>query len=483
MPPSTTLSSWLRDWVRKYRLPLLLFIVLAIAVQIPAALSTNGRITLFALGMATILWTTTSINTAYVAICTVSFIILLGGGTQELLFDSLSSDIVWLMIGTFILGGALQVTGLAGRLTLALLLRAKTVGGLFWLLATALQPLALFIPSTSGRASVTLPVFRSLAGYINDSKIVKALALLMPMIILVSSVSTLIGAGSHLIAVDLLKQFSGENISFLQWILWGLPFGIVSSYCSCWVLLRLFLSKEQRLSSVNTDAIKMEVGLAGNSTSQTSFSNSEKRTIGIVFVMIVGWLTESLHGLDIAMITILGVLVLTMPRLGVITWKEGLKHVSWNLIVFVGAALAIGQSLIDSGASNWIKDSLFAATQSLNGQSTFAVLVAVIILSLTSHIYMTSHTTRAVVMVPPLLYLASALELNPIAVLFIGTVGMDYCLTFPVSSKALLLFQELETETFAPRDLLRLSAVLIVLHALLMIGFYYGYWQWTGLEL
>ncbi|MBH5316260.1 anion permease [Paenibacillus sp. GSMTC-2017] len=479
----TQIVSFIRSGVHTYRLSFILLIILSVAIQLPTSLSTDGKITLFALGMATILWTTTSINSAYIAIGMVSIIILLGGGKQELLFHSLSSDIVWLMIGTFILGGALQVTGLAGRLTLTLLNRAKTVGGLFWLLATALQPLALFIPSTSGRASVTLPVFRSLAGYLNDAKITKALALLMPTIILVSTVSTLIGAGSHLIAVDLLTKVSGEGISFIQWILWGLPFGIVSSYCSCWVLLRLFLTKEQRQSSINTNTLITAIKNNSHSNSENSFSTHEKRTLGIVLLMIIGWLTESIHGLEIAMVTIIGVLILTMPKFGVISWKDGLKHVSWNLIIFVGAALALGQSLIDSGASDWIKDSLFAATQSLDGQSTFAVLVVVILLSLTSHIYMTSHTTRAIVMVPPLLFLASALELNPVAVIFIGTIGMDYCLTFPVSSKALLLFQETETETFAPRDLLRLSAVLIVVHALLMVGFYYGYWQWTGLKL
>lgn len=199
--------------------------------------------------------------------------------------------------------------------------------------------------------------------------------------------------------------------------------------------------------------------------------------------MITGWMTEPWHGLDIALVSLLGAIALTLPGLGVITWKRGLRHVSWNLILFVGAAMALGESMLDSGASDWIKDGLLSMTSSMDGASTFVILVAITVLSLTCHIYMTSHTTRAVVMIPPLLYLSSAMELNPVAVLFISIVGMDYCLTFPVSSKALLMFQEMETDTFRPGDLLRLSSVLILLHALLIIGFYYGYWQWTGLRL
>ena len=60
---------------------------------------------------------------------------------------------------------------------------------------------------------------------------------------------------------------------------------------------------------------------------------------------------------------------------------------------------------------------------------------------------------------------------------------MDYCLTFPVSSKALLLYAEIDDDTFEPPDLLRLSAVLLPAHVPLIIVFYYGYWQFVGLTL
>ncbi len=120
-------------------------------------------------------------------------------------------------------------------------------------------------------------------------------------------------------------------------------------------------------------------------------------------------------------------------------WKDGLKSVSWNLIIFVGAALALGNALIDSGAAQWIIDQLFALS-GIAGASSGLLILAFI--SLTSHVYMTSHAARAVALVPPVLYLAGSLGLDPTAVLFISTVRMDYCLTFPVSSKALLMFQE-----------------------------------------
>jgi di/tricarboxylate transporter len=152
------------------------------------------------------------------------------------------------------------------------------------------------------------------------------------------------------------------------------------------------------------------------------------------------------------------------------------------LIIFVGAALVLGEALIESDAAQWIIDRLFVASGIVEADSRLLILLVLSLISLTSHIYMTSHSARAVALVPALLYLGNSLQLNLVAVLFISTVGMDYCLTFPVSSKALLMFQELEEETYKPSDLLRLSSVLLLVHLGLIILFYYTYWNWIGLQ-
>ncbi|HEY9695579.1 MAG TPA: SLC13 family permease [Oculatellaceae cyanobacterium] len=459
-------------WVVDAALPLALTITAGIAVLLPASLPIQARLALFAFILAAILWSTTSISADYIALLTMMLLILAGGSPQEQLFDALASDVVWLMIGAFILGGAVQKTGLAARLTQLVVARAKTVRSVFWLLTTVLIPLSFLIPSTSGRAAVAIPVFRSIADAAQDRKIIRALAILMPTIILVSTIVALVGAGSHLVANDLLNQISKQRISFTQWALYGLPFGTAASYASCWVVMRLFLDKNRLDRSLEIPQFK-----------QKPLSVAEWKTLIVVGVMMALWLTESWHGLEIATVSVVGALVLTLPGFGVLKWKEGLKAVSWNLIIFVGAALVLGRALIDSGAAQWIIDQIFAISNIASAESRPLILLLLAFISLTSHIYMTSHTARAAALVPALLYLGSSLQLNPVAVLFIGTVGMDYCLTFPVSSKALLMFQELEGETYQPSDLLRLSAVLLIVHLVLIMLFYYGYWRWIGLKL
>lgn len=463
-------------WVVGAILPLTLLVVAGVAVSLPETLAFEARMALFGFAFATILWSTTKLNSAYVALGAVMLTIVLGGAEQEELFDSLASDVVWLMIGAFVLGGAMRVTGLAGRLTGVVVKRAKTVRGVFWMITTVLIPLSFFIPSTSGRAAVVMPVFNSISEAAGDRKITRALALLMPTVILVATISTLIGAGSHLIAIDLLDEISGESISFAQWAMWGVPFGAAASYISCGIIMKMFLDKDRLARELRPGARREEAEAA-------PFSRDERVALFVLLAMVGLWLSEALHGVEIATVTVAGALLLTFPVVGVMKWKDGLKAVSWNLIIFVGAALALGNALIESGAAQWIIDNLFTLSGVAGIESTFLILLVIGFISLTSHIYMTSHAARAVALVPPFLYLAGSLDLNATAVLFISTLGMDYCQTFPVSSKALLMFQEQETETFQPADLLRLSAVLLIVHILLVVVFYYGYWQWTGLAL
>ncbi len=456
-----------KSWI----LPITLILIVEIVLLLPSSLTMEAKWSLFGFCCAIILWITTTINSAYIALGSVLFLIISGTAKQELLFDSLASDVIWLMIGSFILGRALQVTGLAEKMTCFVVNRARNISSLCWVLTMIIQILAFFIPSTSGRAAVVLPVFQVISKEIGSRRITKALAILMPTVILVSTSSTIIGAGSHLIALDMLKEFNNKNITFIEWLIWGLPFGIVMSFICCRVVLFLFLDKEEVKTKLQQKEVKFNL------------SRDEKYTISILTAMVIFWLTEWLHGLEIATVTIMGVFLLTLPKLGVMQWKDSLKGVSWNLILFVGAAIALGKSLMDSGAAKWIMQRLFSVTELIDKQSIFIVLLVIVILSVTSHLYITSHTTRAVIFIPPLLYFASSIQLNEIAVLFLGIVGMNYCLTFPVSSKALLLFQESGRETFQPQDLLKLSSYLSVIYIVTMILFYYMYWQWVGLSL
>ena len=87
-PPRQRQFRWVVDAV----LPLTLTIVAGIAVLLPAALPTEARLSLFAFALAVILWSTTSLNAAYVALATVMILIISGGSEQEALYEALGDQ-------------------------------------------------------------------------------------------------------------------------------------------------------------------------------------------------------------------------------------------------------------------------------------------------------------------------------------------------------------------------------------------------------
>ncbi len=126
-------------WVVDAILPFSLVIVVGIGVVLPQTLPTPARVAMFAFALAAILWSTTSLNAAYVALGVTVLMVLAGGSPQERLFDALASDVIWLMIGAFVLGAAIQSTGLAARLTNLVVGRARKVSSIFWLLTDVTQ--------------------------------------------------------------------------------------------------------------------------------------------------------------------------------------------------------------------------------------------------------------------------------------------------------------------------------------------------------
>lgn len=455
------------------------FALLAALVLLPADLFQPGRVAMAVFGTAVILWTTTKLDASWIALAGAVALVLFGAADESDLTEMLADDIIWMMIGAFVIGASFESSGLAARLTGAVATRARTTGELFWLTTLALIPLTFLIPSTSGRAAATLPALNAFFGTDRGKEAERgrrAFAILIPTIILVATTAALTGAGSHLLAEDLLYQRVGERFGFAKWALWGLPFAFAASLASCWVVLRLFLNPDERAAAIPQASL-----------GRGPMTPIEWKTLVIAAVTFGLWFTTSWHGYRIASVAILAMIVLTAPWVGVMKFKAAMKAVNWSLVMFVGAALVLGQALINTQAAGWLVGSLFDITKlgaiREGNAPTILVVGAIAMISLASHLFMTSHVARTAALGPPFILMAQTAELNPVAVLFIATAGMNYCLTLPVCSKALLLFQDVDGVTFRPGDLLRLSAVLTPVHLVLMIVFYFGWWQPTGLSL
>ncbi|WP_316572250.1 SLC13 family permease [Neobacillus sp. YIM B06451] len=434
-----------------------------------------AKVSLFAFLSAMTLWIATKISAGWVAVSLLVFIVLFKAGKPEILYHSLSEEIVWLMVGSFIIGEAVKKSGLAMRFSDSILKYSSSKNRVLFGVTTALFTSAFFIPSTSGRAALSMPMLKQL-GTKFTAKEQSVLAIIAPVVILMSTSATLIGAGSHLIGIGLLEKTVGQSISFVQWLIWGVPFALVVTFISVFIIKLMLWPKEA--------SQEFETRQCSNTTLEKKpLEKNEKKTLAIIFFLMAGWLSESIHGYDTAFITIFGSVLVMLPKYGVISWKQGIKAVSWNLILFVAAATALGQVLVENGVVSWIEKGMFGILHLFGEAPDWLVITIILLVTVTSHLYITSHTTRAIVFIPSFILFSQSIGMNAVTAVFLCLIGMNYCITVPVSSKALLLFYEEGEISYDAKQLAKVSFVLAPIYILVMLLFYFTYWQWTGMHL
>ncbi|MFH9327559.1 SLC13 family permease [Streptomyces althioticus] len=450
---------------------------LCAALAVPGAfpgLGGDARLTLAVFALATCAWIGTPVDDTYVALGAGLALTVTGVISSDTLFGTLGDSTVWLLICAFVLAAAVTRTGLAGRAAVFLVGGARTVRQLTHLTTAALVVTAFAVPATSGRAALALPVFLALAKALaGRGRLVVMLALLFPTVILLSAVATLIGAGAHLITVSVLWESTGERVGFTEWLLLGLPLAVVSSHVAAETVLLTTTRRADRTGPVRITA--EEIQRHSDRPVTGPWTQAEKRCALLLATVVTLWCSEPLHGVSPAVVALIGAVVAASPALGTVRLKDALRTVPWSLLLFMAATMAMGVALAESGAAGWLVGGLPAGI----GPLTFlAVVVAV---STAAHLILQSRSARSSVLVPLVVAAALAAGVNPVAAALASTAAAGFCHTLPASAKPVALFAEVPgTPTYTPRDLLRLSAVLAPLTAVLVLLFALTVWPALG---
>ncbi|WHM33368.1 SLC13 family permease [Streptomyces sp. BPPL-273] len=447
--------------------------LMAVPANFPA-LGGDARLTLAVFALATCAWIGTPIDDTYIALGAGLALTATGVISSDTLFGTLGDATVWLLICAFVLAAAVARTGLAGRAAAFLVGGARTVRQLTHLTTAALVVTAFAVPATSGRAALALPVFLALAKALADRKrLVVMLALLFPTVILLSAVATLIGAGAHLITVSVLWEATGERIGFTQWLLLGLPLAVASSHLAAETVLLTTTRRADRAGPVHITAEELQ--RHSDSPVTGPWTQAEKRCVLLLATVVALWCSEPLHHVPPAVVALIGAVVASSPALGTVRLKDALRTVPWSLLLFMAATMAMGVALADSGAAKWLVSGLPAHV------APAVFLGVVVAVSTAAHLVLQSRSARSSVLVPLVIAAAVGAGVNPVAAALASTAAAGFCHTLPASAKPVTLFSEIPgTPTYTPRDLLRLSAVLAPLTALLVLFFAAAVWPLLG---
>ncbi|MEG9248169.1 SLC13 family permease [Arthrobacter sp. Soc17.1.1.1] len=457
--------------------------VILAAQQPGTGLSPQGAVTLMVFVLAVWFWIFTAIDDTYVALGAATVLVLTGTMDTASLFSTLGEETIWLLLAAFVIAAGVQASGLANRGAAFIIAGATTPRQLAHLATLALVVTTFAVPSTSGRAALALPVFLALRHALAERRaLIRTLAILFPSVILLSAVGSFLGAGAHLITSQILETATGENFDFATWLLLGLPLALVASHVCAEMVLRMFTSAADRNERLGISAKDLEEYSATPVTGPLTVA--ESRAALLLGAVVVLWCTEPLHGLDPALVALIGALIAASPSYGSVQLAKGLKSVPWSLLLFMAATLALGNALVSTGAAQWLAGGVLEPIRSLEAAAAPLFVVLVVLLSTFAHLVIQSRSARSAVLIPIVIALSPAVGVDPMAAAFASTAAAGFCHTLTSSAKPVAMFAAVDgVETYTAKDLLRLSSLLAPVNVALVLLFSFLVWPLLGLPL
>ncbi|MER8802606.1 SLC13 family permease [Mesorhizobium sp. M0998] len=434
-----------------------------------SALPSDARRALEILLVAIIGWTLTRFDDTFVAIAAGLAMALLVNRDPGALFHALGDELIWLLLASFMLAATFKASGVADRVLGLVTGRMRSVRAIAYSLTAVMIATAFVIPSTSGRAALMIPAFQAIAGRCGSARLRRAFALLFPTVILLSAIASPVGAGAHLLAIEMVGRLSGVKVSYLEWIAFGKPFAAVSTFLSVECLLRLFLSPvERRMTLLQpTTVTSGGAGLA------------RQPILWIAGGVVIAWLTEPVHGLDATVVALGGALLATLPRVGSVAFGDAIKSAEWKLLLFLAATICLADGLTASGLNRWLIETTVDPLRG-TGLGPLALISLLALLGLFSHLVIHSRTARVSVLLPPALMLASTARLDPLLAMFVLVSATGFCQTLAICAKPVALFAGVDEEGYGPKDLALLSSILLPMQFILIVVFAVAVWPATG---
>ena len=222
-------------------------------------------ITLIILAATITLFISGRIRADIVALAALTLLILLGVLTPEEALAGFSNPVIIMMVGLFVVGGAVLQTGLAKLVSQRILAIAHGSDTLMFLLVVFVTASIGAFVSNTGTVALMMPIIVSMAAQsrTNTSQLLMPLAFASSM----GGMMTLIGTPPNLVIDETLREHGHEGLKFFSF----LPLGMICLAVGVLVMLplsRIFLRKKLRNTgddnSKSLDSLADEYNISHN---------------------------------------------------------------------------------------------------------------------------------------------------------------------------------------------------------------------------
>lgn len=395
--------------------------LLTLFIKEPSFTTTQVYV-LFLLFFAMGLWFSEAVPPFAVSIFIIAYLVFMLGNKNlnpspqnvEKYVTTFSSSVIWLMLGGFFLAAAMTKTKLDEALfRFTLKISGTNPRNLLIGLMSTTMVASMLMSNTASTAMVIASIMPLLNSLGNKSGLTKALLLGVPIAATTGGMGTVIGSPPNLIAVGALENI-GVSVSFLDWMIYGLPLAIALTAISCFVLIKVYIK----------DKTVISLDFLQSKESEMSKEDKTKRTIVliIIIVTVLLWLTTSIHGIKVGAVSAVPLVFLTLT--GVLKNKD-VQGLPWDTLLLVAGGLSLGMALQNSGLLEHY------AEQMRNIKVHYVVLIIILAYVTMAFSNVMSHTATATVLVP--LGIAILVGVETQTAIIIGLAGST-SLLLPVST-------------------------------------------------
>ncbi len=388
-------------------------------------------------------WITEAVNISVTALLPLALFPIMRVMELKEVASSYGSPIIFLFFGGFVIALALEKVRLHRRIALNIIRLTGTSPDrvvLGFMIATAF--LSMWISNTA-TTLVMLPIAISVIDLIRqdldgftkqDRRFSLSIMLGIAYAANIGGVGTIIGTPPNMVMVGFLQNEYDISVSFLQWMLIGIPFSIIMITILYWVLVKWLLPS--RMEGVAADAvIRNELHAMG------PVSKEEKRVLLVFTLAIILWVFKDMVNKALPFITLSDMGISIVAAVLLFSWPVSLKkgrfllewedtsRLPWGILILFGGGLSLAAAMSASGIVDLIGSSIA-------GQASWSLLLVSALL-ITVMIFMTelmSNVALVNIFLPVVAGIATGLDIEMMHILVPVTIASSCAFMLPMAT-------------------------------------------------
>ena len=420
--------------------PLMFFVILLFFH--PSGLNDQSNDVLAATIWIAIWWIFEALPIAVTALLPIVLFPIAGGMDLAQTTASYGHKLIFLIMGGFMIAIAIEKWNLYKRIALNIIyfigtdLRKIILG---FMAATAF--LSMWISNTA-TAVMMLPIGVVIIKQLKDNPNTdenennifgKALMLAIAYSASIGGIAMFIGTPPNLVMAGIVSQVYGYEISFLEWIVFGLPVSMLL-LAICWVYLTryAFTFKQDKFPDGREEILKLK--------NELGVISYEQKIVGLVFISVgFCWITRSFllqkifPALDDAIIAIIFAMILFIinaksKNKKILEWKEAVK-MPWGILLLFGGGMSLAKAFDVSGLAIWIGNQITAF-----GNFDLFLFLILLVTAINFLTEVTSNVATTAMLLPVIAYIALELDIHPFILMTAAAVAASCAFMLPAAT-------------------------------------------------